>query len=164
MKQVYAIYGINVDTEISAIYKRAARRVVKDKLQSKYVLDKQSKALAAHVLDKNGYVFKKGLLFETSNSPQKDPLSGQPVKKSGDGTVPLKSLQAVYQWRTACNVKVKELDGVRHRDIVAHSDLHELILDHCIYGQVVEQKNIDLKAKYEGPAQDQSPKDKVTAL
>lgn len=98
VKNVVAIYGINVPTEVCGVYRRnpAGVRISAAalSLEQLFVLDKEAK------LSKRGsesHVMKDGVILETKDTPQdiigSSGGGGGVQKKSGDGTVAYWSLQ-----------------------------------------------------------------------
>jgi pimeloyl-ACP methyl ester carboxylesterase len=123
--RVHAIYGINLPTEIGAIYTRQDTCLTENRLQSLYKPDK------AHIDTSTGYSIVDGILFET-------PKTKQSVDKkrevSGDGTVPYWSLQHCKTWNNRdCLVTVVELDRAEHRGILADSRFHAEVLRYSQY-------------------------------
>lgn len=139
VRLVKAIYGINLPTEVGAFYKR--RRAVMtgaDKIRSLFTLDKD-----ARLYSQEGYVLEDGVLKETKDTRQL--LKGVPsgdetyVCRSGDGTVPYWSLQHVRTWEKECHVSIDELEGADHREILADTRFHEILIDYvCTKPQIVE--------------------------
>ena len=124
VKRVHAIYGINLPTEIGAIYKRKDCCLSEEKLKNLYKLDKK-----ATVDSKTGYLIKDGLLMETPKTSQKV-ASDRHV--CGDGTVPYWSLQHCKTWASGeREVTVVELEKAEHREILADSRFHKALLDYC---------------------------------
>mmetsp|Transcript_20106 Transcript_20106/g.43494 ORF Transcript_20106/g.43494 Transcript_20106/m.43494 type:complete len:786 (-) Transcript_20106:3922-6279(-) len=131
VKNVFAIYGINMKTEVGSAYRRVNRKLSRGELQSAYALDENTQ-LDKDILQQRGLKMKGGLIFETPKTPQKCVVTGTTVIKSGDGTVPYKSLQHVKTWSNACNVRVEEMEGVEHRAILDNKDFHTLLLSYVI--------------------------------
>lgn len=122
VKRIKAIYGINLSTEIGAVYCRrpaAIESPTENRFEpdSDAKLSKQSKA--------GGEKLKGGVLYETSKKKQSD---GRFC--SGDGTVPYYSLSYVKTWENDCNVEVTELDKAEHREILADPRFHKAVLDY----------------------------------
>jgi hypothetical protein len=136
---VKAIYGINLPTEVGACYKR--RKAVMtgtDKVRSLFILDKD-----ARLNSEEGYILEDGVLKETKDTRQllKGVRSGDEtyVCRSGDGTVPYWSLQHVRTWEKECQVSIDELEGADHREILADTRFHEILIDYvCTKPQIVE--------------------------
>jgi Lecithin:cholesterol acyltransferase len=121
--RIKAVYGINLPTEVAAVYRRHKAVVDRhDKVLNYHCLDTQ-----AHVIDEeSGYITKGGKLLETANTVQPD---GEKV--SGDGTVPYWSMQHVKTWNSKdCIVTVDTLDGAPHREILADSRFHDLLISY----------------------------------
>ena len=139
VKQVVAIYGINMPTEVSAVYRRnpcvqvsCSSVVSQQNPQPLFVLDKEAS------LDKQGlktHVIEKGLVLETEKTPQTVIThDGSTVIRqiSGDGTVPYWSLQQCRTWQgqgfAKCNVTVHEIDSAEHRAILNDARFHKILL------------------------------------
>lgn len=125
VKNIKAIYGINLPTEVGAIYKR--KKIIaerKDKVKARFELDENAK-----LPDDSLWLNDDGILFETKDTPQ-TVVDGDIVTCCGDGTVPYWSLQHVNSWKDKCNVEVIELEGARHREILADERFHKLLIDH----------------------------------
>lgn len=125
--RVLAIYGINLPTEIGAVYKHYAS-VVEKNVTNYYTLDTNA-TLRSNV--ENGYVVEKGIVLETKSTVQ--PSLGDGCC-SGDGTVPNYSLQHARTWGDSCNVTVKELPGAEHREILADERFHKILVDYVTSG------------------------------
>ena len=135
VKNIKAVYGINLPTEVGAVYRRR-----------KAVLEKKNKVVSMFKLDRyakgqlnDGLVLEDGILKETSNTPQtlcgptnfrSSALAKEMVRCSGDGTVPYWSLQHVRTWGRQCNVSVTEIDGAEHREILNDNRFHQTLIDY----------------------------------
>jgi len=119
VKRMYAIYGVNLDTELLYFYKKATPDSVK---------------LYSHVTDSfPGYKSRGGILFETSNSPQKCILddTGLAGTRSGDGTVPYASLSFCKKWRSQIpDLKITEVEKADHRQILNTPYLFKLLIEY----------------------------------
>ncbi|KAL7531963.1 hypothetical protein ACHAXR_004337 [Thalassiosira sp. AJA248-18] len=127
VKHIKAVYGVNLPTEVGAVYKRKrtyAER--KHKVKSKYELDERAKYRSGN----HGYILDDGIFYETKDTPQMIEAEGRVVSCSGDGSVPYWSLQHVRNWKTHCSVEITELDGARHREILADRRFHEVLIDY----------------------------------
>lgn len=133
--RVVAIYGINVPTEVSGVYKR--NNCVR--LTSLVHSEKDLCVTQLLVLDKSatlkgldGYTIEGGIVRETKDSTQTI-VDGTTETISGDGTVPYWSLQHCRTWQgkgvKTCDVKVYELPGAEHRAILNEAKFHEILLD-----------------------------------
>ncbi len=131
VSKVHAIFGTNVPTEVSAVFKRHARPVDINSLQSKYVLDTKA-SLEADAKERTGFTMRDGKIFETRNSPQRIIGTNQIVQCCGDGTVPYSSLQHVRTWAPYTDLSVEELPGVEHRAMLNSPAFHEAVLKQVI--------------------------------
>mmetsp|Transcript_15733 Transcript_15733/g.37817 ORF Transcript_15733/g.37817 Transcript_15733/m.37817 type:complete len:802 (+) Transcript_15733:300-2705(+) len=125
VKNIKAIYGINLPTEVGAVYRRKgvfAER--KKKVKPRYAVDED----AHQIEDRSSYMLDDGVLLETRETPQM--IDSGTVRCSGDGTVPYWSLQHVKTWKDQCNVDVTELDGAKHREILADKRFHDLLIEY----------------------------------
>jgi Lecithin:cholesterol acyltransferase len=123
ISRVHAIYGINLPTEIGAIYKRRDTCLSENRLESLYTPDRR-----ASIDTRTGYTTSGGVLFETLKAKQSVAKNRQ---VSGDGTVPYWSLQHCKTWDSKDRmVTVVELDKAEHRDILADSRFHEEVLQY----------------------------------
>ena len=97
VKNIKAIYGINLPTEVGSIYRRKkifAER--NEKVKPRYELDEDAKLLLSE--EKSFYKNDNGILFETRETPQ-TVVKGEIVNCSGDGTV-----RSVYRRHvSSCN-------------------------------------------------------------
>ena len=97
VKNIKAIYGINLPTEVGSIYRRKkifAER--NEKVKPRYELDEDAKLLLSE--EKSFYKNDNGILFETRETPQ-TVVEGEIVNCSGDGTV-----RSVYRHHVpSCN-------------------------------------------------------------
>ena len=144
VKRVISIYGINYPTEVSAVYRRnsikhlpnAANKTCQFselELEPTFVLEVN--AALDNVFSKT-HIIKKGLILETSKSPQ-TVITADGTKsvefKSGDGSVPYWSLQHCRMWQgrgpAKCDVTVHEIDSVEHRAILNDSRFHNILLE-----------------------------------
>lgn len=124
--RVHAIYGINLPTEIGAIYNRQDTCLSENRLESLYTPDRRS-----HIDTRSGYSVSAGVLMETSKTKQSVAKNRQ---VSGDGTVPYWSLQHCKTWNSKDqSVTVVELDKAEHREILADSRFHAEVLRYSKY-------------------------------
>jgi hypothetical protein len=144
VRRVHAIYGVNVPTEVSAVYRRRPATVDEGaggRLKSKFVLDPSATfdrvwRIGANSLSVIPYELKGGIVYETPYTPQRitPSLDGKASKPSwdtkqccGDGTVPYWNLQHCETWRNKCEVSVNEIEGAEHREILADPRLHDIL-------------------------------------
>ena len=118
VSKVIAIFGINRPTEIGAVYRRRCLLLKDDhKVEKMHTLDPSARLVST----KGGLTLKGGILMETEKG----------AGKSGDGTVPFASMNHCRTWgKEGCEVKVVELEGADHREILADSKFHETVLEH----------------------------------
>jgi hypothetical protein len=144
VKRVRSIYGINLQTEVCAVYKHRPVVIVGDDLaDSRYVVDKnatfplltdpdvQGNAWAKENLA--GYKINQGRIFETPESLQKVPLDPNKKRRCcGDGTVPYWNLSHCLLWKDDLEVlTVDELEQAEHRGILADERFHALLKRYC---------------------------------
>jgi len=172
VKRVKAIYGVNLPTEVGAVYRRASLFLESGKLQRLHELDKS----ATMKKNKDAYKIQNGIIMELKTSPQvivgpnlaedrtynhsdavlspprsvlpvrlfnsqasevKEHLTeGELVLRCGDGTVPYWSLQHCRTWQGACDVSIDEIEGAEHREILANSTFHKILVDYVSQGSV----------------------------
>ncbi|GKY96096.1 hypothetical protein MPSEU_000569800 [Mayamaea pseudoterrestris] len=125
VRRVKAIYGVNLDTEVGAVYKPATRMLINNHLTSLHVLD-----ASARLVPRASHRVMNGIIFETKTTPFC--MDGSTtIRRSGDGTVPYWSLQHVRSWASpTCNVQVNEIEGAEHREILANKKFQALLLDY----------------------------------
>ena len=112
---IYAIYGINLKTETFYFFKECkAKKKVSD-----FVLDPTGKI--------GNFKCEGGIAYETKNTKQ-NVLKGQ--KRGGDGTVPYPSLSHCKKWKGSVNVKVAEIEGAEHREILKNKTFLQLVLEY----------------------------------
>jgi hypothetical protein len=142
VKRVIAIYGINQQTELAAVYKRNPLKHIPNnsnpksqssELQPTFVLD--SDAILGKEISKT-HSISKGIIFETSKSPQSvitEDGTNITEFKSGDATVPYWSLQHCRSWQgrglAECEVTVHEIDSAEHRAILNDERFHKILLE-----------------------------------
>jgi len=147
VKNIKAVYGINLPTEVGAVYRRR-----------KAVVEKKNKVVSLYTLDRNakgklndGLVLENGVLKETPDTPQilcgptnfrSSALAKEMVLCSGDGTVPYWSLQHVRTWERQCNVSVTELDGAEHREILNDKRFHRTLVDYVTTKEDAAEKQV----------------------
>ncbi|ELR15075.1 C2 domain containing protein [Acanthamoeba castellanii str. Neff] len=114
VRRLYAIYGINLDTEIGYVFKREK--------SGSLALDDNSPP-SKNGLQNDGFVFKKGIVYETSKSKQGivREMTGVDGFTCGDGTVSYSSLNHCARWRNDIpQLTIEELDGAEHREVLAN--------------------------------------------
>mmetsp|Transcript_42358 Transcript_42358/g.102062 ORF Transcript_42358/g.102062 Transcript_42358/m.102062 type:complete len:716 (-) Transcript_42358:1589-3736(-) len=140
VKRIKAVYGINLPTEVGAVYRRRPAAVDRDDT----VLNVHRLDTKARVVDENsGYVTKGGKVLETKNTLQPDGL-----KISGDGTVPYWSMQHVKTWDgKGCHVEVDTLDGAPHREILADTRFHDLLTSYVCETRSIKEEEEKTKKR-----------------
>jgi len=134
IKLVKAIYGINLPTEVGAVYKHSSIVLSRQKIQSRFELDIEAKP------NTKNYKISKGIILEHKATPQvihhpkhsKNVSSTEVLRCSGDGTVPYWSLQHCRTWQGLCDVTIHELEGAEHREILADVRFHDILLDYLL--------------------------------
>lgn len=119
VRTIKAIYGINVPTEVGAIFKRRTAILGNTQKVENYCKPDMKVTLNGNDGD---HVIKNGVIYEC----------GSETVTAGDGTVPYWSLSHVKQWEKVCDVSVHELEGAEHREILADKRLHKILIDFCI--------------------------------
>ena len=126
ISRVFAIYGINLPTEVSAVYCRKDSCVSSDKIQNLHWLDDDASVVGSNDGkhdDDHGYIIDGGRILETPNTA---------AAKSGDGTVPYHCLGIVNHWKEKIeDVQTIELEGAEHRDILSDERFYKHVLEHC---------------------------------
>ena len=126
VKRVHAIYGINLPTEVGAVYRQKDTTISSKRLKNIHKLDTKASISG---LGNNGHQVKNGILLETSKTMQTVANNRQ---VSGDGTVPYWSLQHVNTWKGQCDeLSVVEIDKAEHREILADSRFHTALENYC---------------------------------
>ena len=128
VRRVKAVYGINLPTEVGAVYRRQKACVLgPGAVQKLQMLD--TKVRNSKLYNGNrAYKIQDGRIMETSKSPQI--VEGKIVHRCGDGTVPYWSLQHCRTWKGACDVSIEEIEGADHRDILADPRFHTILIDY----------------------------------
>ena len=168
---VRSIYGINVPTEVSAVYRKQPVVKIGDYIaDSRYMVDKSA---TFPPIDDNsdpwvkanisGYDMKEGIITETSETLQYVPGKTEQRRCCGDGTVPYWSLVHCLTWKDSVpEVTVYELEGAGHRPILSDDRVHALLKQYCTVvdprpgttqdGQLVESSSLKLPRIAKMPA------------
>jgi hypothetical protein len=147
VKRIRSIYGINLQTEVCAVYRHRPVVVVGDDLaDSRYVLDSDATFPPLNhcsVFDNpwakenlKDYKMIRGRIFETPRTVQKVLVPTEKHKKQrrccGDGTVPYWNLSHCMTWKDAVpDLVVDELNKAEHRGILADERFHLLLKQYC---------------------------------
>ena len=137
---VRSIYGINVNTEAGAIYKKVPVVTVGDnKADCRYMLDKSANFRPTFAgldswakLNLLTYKIKGGIVYETPRTLQNIPGQTSQKRVCGDGTVPYWNMVHALTWTDEVNVlTVDELEGASHRGVVADKRFFALLKRYC---------------------------------
>lgn len=129
VKRVKAIYGVNLPTEVGAVYKlRKSCIETEGNAGNRHKLDTH-----ATINTETGFIVKGGILMETKETRQRVVFDErykdeQFRNSSGDGTVPYWSLQHVNTWSNKCVVDIDEIEGADHREILADPRFHDVVI------------------------------------
>ena len=137
---VHSIYGINVPTEVSAVYRKRPVVTIGDGVaDSRYMIDKSASFEMSYdnfntdakaIL--SNYELKDGIINEFSETPQTVPGMTEKRKCSGDGTVPYWSLVHCLSWKDSVpKITVDELEGAVHRDTITDKRFLALLKQYC---------------------------------
>jgi hypothetical protein len=145
---VRAIYGINVPTEISAVYRKEPVVTIGDSIADcRYMIDKSAAfpkrdgnegENERQIIDPRveemmeGYHMKDGIITETPQTLQNVPGITEQRRCCGDGTVPYWSLVHCLNWKDSIpEVTADELEGAVHRPILSDKRFHALLQQYC---------------------------------
>eukprot|EP01116_Phalansterium_solitarium_P003591 TRINITY_DN14402_c0_g1_i1.p1 TRINITY_DN14402_c0_g1~~TRINITY_DN14402_c0_g1_i1.p1 ORF type:complete len:877 (-),score=239.38 TRINITY_DN14402_c0_g1_i1:38-2668(-) len=128
VKRLYAIYGVNMDTELFYLYKKS----------SNGTLHLGSAPSAAFGGD---YKIEAGIGHETEKTKQPiiKLLTGEEGRRSGDGSVPYASLNYCALWKDDIEyLKIDELERVDHRHILSNRLFFQRIIEYVSERRVAE--------------------------
>jgi len=83
------------------------------------------------------------MAFETPLTTQTRIDTGEKVQICGDGTVPYASLNYCAKWKDQMDLSIKEIPGIRHRDILDDIRFHEIVLDYLCEPPTAETSNLN---------------------
>lgn len=143
VKRIYAIYGTNLETAVSKVCKRVPS-YKEDKTGEEYLarprfeVDNDARMESPAGVSRSGHTLDNGTLYEHAGTSQIDLLTGERIKRSGDGSVPYYCLQQSSVWAkevendpdTTDKVRIEELEGAEHRAIIADQRFHRLLTDY----------------------------------
>ncbi|CAK9014380.1 unnamed protein product [Durusdinium trenchii] len=114
IQKVRAIHGVNIPTEVAYALRVHTIRLKESKILTRLILDDQ-----ATLKDSTEFSVQGGVVHATPNG------------LSGDGVVPLSSLDRCRQWAKAglFECELSYLPGVEHRAILADQHFHQTIKD-----------------------------------
>mmetsp|Transcript_6364 Transcript_6364/g.15050 ORF Transcript_6364/g.15050 Transcript_6364/m.15050 type:complete len:745 (-) Transcript_6364:627-2861(-) len=140
VKRTFAIYGINLDTEVAKVCKRVSGYLEDDtphekQARPRFEIDDQTKLYEAA---SGGHKLEDGTLWEDYSTAQVDLLTGERIRRSGDGTVPYYSLQQAQLWAKELRddpgagdrVKIEEIEGAEHRAMLSDERFHKILVDY----------------------------------
>eukprot|EP00548_Thalassiothrix_antarctica_P009308 CAMPEP_0194155560 /NCGR_PEP_ID=MMETSP0152-20130528/65073_1 /TAXON_ID=1049557 /ORGANISM="Thalassiothrix antarctica, Strain L6-D1" /LENGTH=165 /DNA_ID=CAMNT_0038862533 /DNA_START=258 /DNA_END=755 /DNA_ORIENTATION=- len=139
VKRVHAIYGINLKTEVCAIFRRRPYIVIGDDMaDNRFIIDKETTKIEDGDNDMlNNYELNGGFLYETKKTVQKviNDEDGEEVERtvSGDGTVPYWNLAHAKTWKADLEeLTVNEIEGGEHRGILGMKAFHDCLRKYCM--------------------------------
>ena len=146
---VRSIYGINVPTEVGAIYRKEDVVVIGDnKADARYRVDKTARfdkldgSSKSHNDEQQpidpmvkemitGHRINNGIMEEMPTALQQVPGTTEKRRCCGDGTVPYWSLVHCLNWIDSVpTVTVDELEGAVHRFVLSDKRFHALLQQH----------------------------------
>jgi len=141
VNRVRSIYGINVPTEISAVYRKQPVVTVGDNIADRrFMLDESATFPPIEDIRDlkvksivSGHVIRDGIISETSKTLQHVPGFAGRRRCCGDGTVPYWSLVHCLNWKDSIpEVTVDELEGAVHRSILSDERFFALLMRYCV--------------------------------
>ncbi len=146
---VRSIYGINIPSEVGAVYRKEPVVTIGDnKADFRYRLDKSATfaKLDSSSKDANdeqkiidtwaeemtkGHRITNGVVQEMPEALQQVPGMTEKRRCCGDGTVPYWSLAHALNWKDSVpTLTVDEIEGAEHRTILSHKNFHALLQQH----------------------------------
>lgn len=131
VKRVKAVYGIDLPTEVSAVYRRRNIAQKEGVMKCLHTVDTSAK------IDSHEFEIKDGLILETDKTPQTIAATNAgeedtTMHRSGDGTVPYYSLQQSRKWQGKCDVTIDEIPQAEHREILGDERFLKILLDYVL--------------------------------
>eukprot|EP01043_Picozoa_sp_COSAG02_P086889 COSAG02_NODE_24267_length_693_cov_1.267677_2_plen_166_part_01 len=119
-------YGINLDTEVGYFFKnKNGVELMPSGPKSSCGVELDSTASMSNL----NFKVKSGVIFETGTTQHT--IDETEIRASGDGTVPYKSLRYSEQWDSpTCRSEIVEIDKSEHREILADSRFHTVLLEY----------------------------------
>jgi len=142
VNRLYALYGINLDTELKYLVKKGKAGISQRKLDTHW------KPTGDQF---NSYNFSMGRIYETPDTPQKlrAHLTGKDARCSGDGTVPYASLAWCKQWEGKIpELIIEELEGVEHRAILNDKLFFQKFLEYVAASPEEESDSEEVQPAY----------------
>ena len=142
-KRVFHAYGTGLDTEVGYFFKhKNGVELMPSGPKSSCGVELDS---TASMSDQN-FKVKSGVIYETKTTRQT--VDGSEIRASGDGTVPYYSLRYSKQWDgPTCRSEICEIDDSEHREILADSRFHNVLLEYLsetLVCYVLEAKDLSL--------------------
>jgi hypothetical protein len=109
VKRLYAVYGVNLPTEVAYFYSKTEGK------------DGVSMAKSLDRTPFEGYTVQHGVVYETEDTQQPPVATHGKLPRccSGDGTVPFTSLAYCKEWeKDIPELKISELEKVEHRSML----------------------------------------------
>jgi len=123
VQRLYAIYGINLETELLYCYKE-------NKGKPGLLFD-QTPNMSG--IPTQGFVLRDGIVYETPERKQANfkLRTGLDTPCCGDGTVPYQSLSHAVHWRDSIpDIRIEEIDGAEHRAILNNKAFFKLLIEY----------------------------------
>eukprot|EP00934_Nitzschia_sp_Nitz4_P006898 Nitzschia sp. Nitz4//scaffold269_size25945//9125//11428//NITZ4_008288-RA/size25945-processed-gene-0.2-mRNA-1//1//CDS//3329544964//6888//frame0 len=122
VKRVHAIYGINIPTEIGALYERTDACYSTRRYLPLHQLDATGAFVQQQDKKHDNIEIRDCLVFEVPTQE----------KPTGDGTVPYSCLATVKAWGSpSLELSVFEIPNAEHREILSNKDFQYEILRYC---------------------------------
>lgn len=125
-KRIFHTYGINLDTEVGYFFKH---------MNGVELMPSGPKSSCGVELDRTAsmsdlnFKVKSGVIFETKTTRRN--IEDVEIPASGDGTVPYMSLRYSKEWDSPiCRSEIVEIDNSEHREILADSRFHNVLLEY----------------------------------
>jgi len=124
VKRMLSIYGINLETETAYFYTKNP--------EGGGLPIRLSEEIPTDIF--HGYKIRKGIVYETSETPVILPETGLEVNRSGDGTVPYASLSYCKGWKKQIpDLKIIELEQVEHRSMLSNRVFFNHLIDYIAH-------------------------------
>eukprot|EP01124_Arcella_intermedia_P007606 TRINITY_DN14694_c0_g2_i1.p1 TRINITY_DN14694_c0_g2~~TRINITY_DN14694_c0_g2_i1.p1 ORF type:complete len:582 (-),score=153.21 TRINITY_DN14694_c0_g2_i1:14-1525(-) len=127
VRKLHSVYGVNIDTEVSAYYKPDVSK--QQRIHSIF----KAKTFYKQT-QQQGVSSKKGIIFETRDTEQLILEETQGIKacRSGDGTVPYASLNYPIQWRDSIpELLFTELESCPHTEQPNVEEFFSILVSSC---------------------------------
>lgn len=111
IRRVIAMHGVNIPTEVMYAVRLNTVRLKGRPGRTRFILDDEADLVES---DESRNI-SGGIIYETAIPEE---------KKSGDGTVPLHSLEHCRSWASQLDLQVIEFEGVEHRPMLLEPEFH----------------------------------------